>query len=294
MKKRFLSLLLTLCMAVSVLSTASFAADEETLTEAAGPTNPEVVLGSDLDSVKPEDDVTADTDNTVIVPDASDVLSNSMTAEPVTISAQTLQLTAQVDGCDINLQSIDQEFYLFLPASADFTKLKLMGNATLKNDDGEITLSETSEEKDLTVLFGADMNTGTKYTADVYDGEEKVTAVTFMKASNLPTMYITSDKTVAELNASKSNAGKGKITLANADGSKIADASKLSSINGRGNSSWDSSGEKRPYNIKLDKKAELIEGAGSAKKWCLISDNCHGEWVHEAAGLANMAAYDMY
>ncbi len=294
MKKRFLSLLLTLCMIVSVLSTASFAADEETLNEAAGPTNPAVTQGSDLDNVKPEDDVTADTDNTDIVPDASDVLSNSMTAEPVTISAQTLQLTAQVDGCDINLQSIDQEFYLFLPASADFTKLKLMGNATLKNDDGEITLSESSEETDLTVLFGADMKAGTKYTADVYDGEEKVTAVTFMKASNLPTMYITSDKTVAELNASKSNAGKGKITLANADGSKVADTSKLSSIKGRGNTSWSSSGAKRPYNIKLDKKAELIDGAGSAKKWCLISDNCQGEWVHEAAGLTNMAAYDMY
>ena len=294
MKKRFLSLLLTLCMIVTVLSTASFAADEETLAEAASPTSPEVVLGIDLDNVTPEDNVTADTNNADIVSDAGDVRSNSMTAESAVISAQTFQLTSQVDGCDINLQSIDQEFYLFLPASADFTKLKLMGNATLKNGDGEITLSETLEEKDLTVLFGADMKDGTKYTADVYSGEEKVTAVTFMKASNLPTMYITSDKTVAELHTSKSVAGKGKITLANVDGTKRTDASKLASIKGRGNSSWNSSGEKRPYNIKLDKKAELIEGAGSAKKWCLISDNCQGGWVDVAAGLANMAAYDMY
>ena len=297
MRKRILSLLLTLCMVASALSTASLAADEETLTGAADPASSEFTLETDLNAVKSEEDVTENKDNADIRIDDNDTneaFSGSVLSEPAAISAQSFQLAAQVDGCDIKLQSVNQEFYLFLPASADFTKLELTGNATLKNGDGELALSETAEEKDLTTLFGNDMQAGTKYTADVYDGDEKVTTVTFMKASNLPTMYITSDKTVAELNASKSNAGKGKITLANADGSKVTDASKLSSIKGRGNSSWGQSGDKRPYNIKLDKKAELIEGAGSAKKWCLISDNCQGGWVDVAAGLANMAAYDMY
>ena len=43
----------------------------------------------------------------------------------------------------------------------------------------------------------------------------------------------------------------------------------LEYIKGRGNSTWNN--PKKPFNIKLDKKADLF-GMGKAKKWCLLAD----------------------
>ena len=102
-------------MVVSVLSTASFAADEETLTGAADPASSEFTLDSDLNDVESEDGFTENEANADIGyanqyddNNTKDAIPVTISAEPAAIRAQTFQLAAQVDGCDINLQSIDQ------------------------------------------------------------------------------------------------------------------------------------------------------------------------------------------
>ena len=50
-------------------------------------------------------------------------------------------------------------------------------------------------------------------------------------------------------------------------------AGKLKQIKGRGNSTW--KGAKKPYQIKLDKKADLLssgDAANSNKTWVLLAN----------------------
>ena len=225
---------------------------------------------------------------------ANSELSFTMPASAVTISATVFQLSATVNGQTIRPQSVNGQMYLFLPASADFNSVMLSGNAILTgtNETTSVDLSRANgaTSVNLTSLFTEKMQAGVAYDLKINNGP----TVKVMKASNISTLFITSDKNVNELNASKENAGEGTAVMVGNDGNQINSDIALKKIKGRGNTSWYNSGDKRPYNITLEKKAELISGAGAAKKWCLISDNCGGNWVHEAAGLANAAAYDMY
>ncbi len=53
------------------------------------------------------------------------------------------------------------------------------------------------------------------------------------------------------------------MALLAADGESVYDG-KLTQIKGRGNSTW--KGAKRPYQIKLDKKTDLLQTGDSADK----------------------------
>ena len=46
---------------------------------------------------------------------------------------------------------------------------------------------------------------------------------------------------------------------------------KMEYFRGRGNSTWDFSGDKKPYKIKLDKKADIF-GLGKSKHWALLAN----------------------
>ncbi len=227
------------------------------------------------------------------------VLSFAMPESTVSISATVFQLSTEVNGQTINPQGTKDGLYLFLPASADFSCVMLNGNATLTGTNGtasvDLSKAPGATKVNLTSLFEEDMEPGVAYPLTVNGS----VTVKVMKASSISTLFIDLSeegdaKTVADLNANKNNSGKGTAVMVDADGKQINEDAALKKIKGRGNTSWISSGDKRPYNITLEKKAELISGAGAAKKWCLISDNCAGDWVYEAAGLANAAAYDMY
>ena len=220
-------------------------------------------------------------------------LTFTMPASPVTIGVTVFQLSAVVDGYEIKPQAAGTDLYLFLPANADFSKLAMKGNVSISGTEKgfNLNLTDTAETINLAKLFTEEMKSGVAYDLKLNGN----VTVKVMRADNISSLFITSDKTVAELNVNdKSNKGKGEVIMVGKDGNQINENIELAQIKGRGNTSWTSSGEKRPYNIKLGKKAELISGAGKATKWCLISDNCNGGWVHEAAGLANEAAYDMY
>lgn len=208
-----------------------------------------------------------------------------------------ISISAEVNGQKVLPQSVGDDVYWFLPASADLTRLSVTGNATLQGSiaNREITIGNTAEEIDLNSLFG-DIQPGIAYPLTVYNNTYNASEnIKVMQADNVDTLFITLENTtLAKLHESKTNEGEGTAVMVTSDGVQLNKDITRNKIKGRGNSSWLGSGEKRPYNITLDKKAELINGAGEAKKWCLISDNCNGTWVHEAAGLANAAAYDMY
>ena len=114
----------------------------------------------------------------------------------------------------------------------------------------------------------------------VYDTSGSVLSNMYvLKSANLSAIYVNSEdptnygRTWVESSADHTNSAKGTISVISSDGTSIYDG-KLNQIKGRGNTSWTFL-NKKPYQIKLDKKTDLLQTgdkSNKAKTWALISD----------------------
>ncbi len=86
--------------------------------------------------------------------------------------------------------------------------------------------------------------------------------------TNVPTFYITTEN--QEPIVEKSKYLKGELTIVSSD-EKENFTGKMK-IKGRGNSTWTFA--KKPFKIKLDKKAKLLNQKAKAKKWVLLANYC--------------------
>ncbi len=151
-------------------------------------------------------------------------------------------------------------FYLLLPTEARGKLLQLWfdGSTTVTVDEGD-PIELGGSTRALTagthiVRFG-----NTPYTVEV------------MYSKNIGAMYITTDTgSLDYVHASKDNKDKGDMQMVNADGTKIYYDNRLTQMKGRGNATWNK--PKKPYQIKTDKKVELVEGAGKHKTWLLMAN----------------------
>ena len=188
-------------------------------------------------------------------------------------------------------QDVNGTKYLMLPASAEYANLPLTLNegVHLTGTVEGITITSTEAGAgpvNLVLLFGL-MEPGKPYEVKAWYGETLLESIFVMKSRDIPSMHIVLKKgTLQKIHKNKSNKGSGQMFFR--DGDDVIDVA-LTQIKGRGNTSWKYSGEKKPYNIKLDSKEELIPGAGGAKSWCLLSNNCY-----DKTGLSNYLAYNLY
>ncbi|MBR0112335.1 MAG: CotH kinase family protein [Clostridia bacterium] len=94
---------------------------------------------------------------------------------------------------------------------------------------------------------------------------------TVVCSSGVGTVFInTQSGSLDSVHADKNYKEPGEISIRNAGGKEQTKSTVLEYIKGRGNASWNA--EKKPYNIKLDKKAGIL-GMESSKKWCLIAND---------------------
>lgn len=125
-------------------------------------------------------------------------------------------------------------------------------------------------------------------------GEESLTArVDLIPINGISTMYIYSEdpenqgRVWVESSPDKSNSAKGYMLLVNETGSVVYNDA-LTQIKGRGNSTW--LAEKKPYQIKLDKKTDLLETGDPhnvSKTWVLLTNHS------DASHLRNRTVYDL-
>ncbi|MBQ6021077.1 MAG: CotH kinase family protein [Clostridia bacterium] len=162
--------------------------------------------------------------------------------------------------------------YLYLPSGCDESNLTVVlpGKHTVTVDGRQIADGIS------TSVFSAGEHTV------AVDGQEKTLRV--LKSENLPSVYIdTESGSLEKIHESKSNKEKGDFTLVE-NGSAVIDCAELKSIKGRGNSTW--AADKKPYNIKFDKKTDVL-GMGKAKKWSLLANH------FDATLLRNSVAFDL-
>ena len=198
--------------------------------------------------------------------------------------------------------------YLMLPASINYRTLcvSVSDSASLKGtvENAAIDLSGGEwSAVDMTSIFG-DMVPGLTYPLRIETAKE-TWEVLLIQSENLSSMHILLDEkalpedsgsALTYLQANIDNELSGWMTMIRPDGTMTSHV--IQKIKGRGNTSWQRSGEKRPYNIKLDKKAELIRGDEKASKWCLISNNCmylqNDKRISDKTGIQNSIAYQVY
>lgn len=129
-----------------------------------------------------------------------------------------------------------------------------------------------------------------KYRQTVYDSESesdrKEATLYVYKTTNVATLLFQTNRdlfteTTASLvsnyqSAYKDLETKGSYYLYDEKGTQVNSDTVLKKIKGRGNSTFKASMQiygKYAYNFNLDKKEELIDGATSSKKWCLLANN---------------------
>lgn len=216
----------------------------------------------------------------------------------------------------------DGERYFFLPSCADFADITLRydGDApVILRTENASQMIESGVSFDLTALFkntdaeelSTDLeyeettdiapeytqerensDTENKYTVTVSVGEEEFN-LTFMKSGNVRAMFIVSDNALqgrAWVDSAKGNEATGKLSIISADG-ETDYSGELTSIKGRGNSTF-TEYIKKPYQIKLSKKNDLIGGTKEEanKKWVLLANAAESTLIHNSTtfALANL------
>ncbi len=185
-----------------------------------------------------------------------------------------------MSGSKITVQEFSTGLHLVLPSGADPEAVRLMlsvsGDVTVTavGANGEAPLTEVL---DLPALCG-EAPYALTLRAELPDGAVQEQQLTILHSANVASMFLTSDDPVehgrewVEASPDKTNKATGTMLLLDESGSPVYDGG-LTQIKGRGNSTWKA--DKRPYQIKLSDKADLLQSGDSgntSKTWVLLTN----------------------
>lgn len=183
---------------------------------------------------------------------------------------------------EVRVKSLDGSLHLFLPACADLRGLTVhldttdsLGELTVSGSRGSMPLRDGSV-LDLTALCDEGRYELQLTSAGPLGAETEELIVSL--AADVAAVFLRSEDPAGhgrdwvEASPDKSNAATGSMLLLNPAGTVVYDG-ELGQIKGRGNTTW--SGVKKPYQIKLESKADLLEtgdDGNRAKTWLLIAN----------------------
>ncbi len=104
------------------------------------------------------------------------------------------------------------------------------------------------------------------------DGTSEV-RLTVMKSSSVRSVFVNANHDISYVNSSASHSvsDDGTVTVLSPDADDVVYDGALDAIRGRGNTTWANS-EKKPYQMKLSKKADLLGTGEKTKTWLLIAN----------------------
>ncbi len=170
-------------------------------------------------------------------------------------------------------KAADGKYYVFLPSGVSKNEIRVWFDATSDVICGETKLTNGEE----TTAFA----NGNNFMLTCGDATYNIV---FMESANTGTIYVNTESgNMASIHADKSHKEPGEILILNKNGDVQYDGD-LDYIKGRGNSTWLL--DKKPYNIKLDKKADLF-GMGEHKSWCMLANG------GDLSAIRNQLSYDL-
>ncbi len=193
-------------------------------------------------------------------------------------NVRVTQLDEAEGDCDriVNWYEVNGEYYLFVPASINAEEA-IFEVETAEGKKAYVNGAEYSAPKTVAEVFGDKTSVTLKA-----DGKEY--KVILFAESKVASVFIqTESGSLDYIHEKKGNEEEGFVEIIGADGDVAYDGAL--EIKGRGNSTWQM--EKKPYNIKLDKKTNLF-GMGKTKKWSLIANHSDSSMIRNV--LAYQAA----
>lgn len=193
------------------------------------------------------------------------------------------------------------ETYLFLPSYASLESIYLSARTAqdractlmLAGKGAYVTVDPRSPMNLLSLGVSRDAN-GTLKLSFKTSLSKTVFPLIVMQSANVSTIYINSNDIDAQgrdfIESSKDHSAKANVVVRMLDqqGGVIydedsfgSDKKKLSTIKGRGNSTW-ANGIKKPYQISLSKKTDLIGTDAAAKKWILLANSADASLIHSS------------
>ena len=182
----------------------------------------------------------------------------------------------------IRPQTLNGETYLVLPSNVSPNAVNLRletGEAAVVTVKGAQNAVELNQEEALDLIALCGEGDSCAVTLEATDGTDiSEYSLKVLFSANIGAMYLVSDDPVNEGRAwvesspDKSNKATGSMVLQSADGTVVYDGA-LTQIKGRGNSTWN--GAKKPYQIKLDKKTDLLQTGNDdnkTKTWVLLAN----------------------
>ncbi len=182
--------------------------------------------------------------------------------------------TTEIDAVKWYLDD-DGIYYFFMPSSADLSSVVLYHNFGTLSINGK------------TVSSGDKLSDLKKNETMEFNADGKACKVKIMQSSKVASLFLTTESgSMSNINSDPIHeySESGQLLLIDSDGSVSYDG-ELSSIKGRGNTTWRNIA-KKPYNIKLPSKASLL-GMKASKKWCLLANG------QEHSLLRNRVVYDL-
>ena len=210
--------------------------------------------------------------------------SNILHARTAPKPSDVTGVSAVVNGQRIALAEVDGAKYLFLPSSADLTKLSLTFVTEPPSD--RISLSGNkgtvywSSFVDLTAVADVDAAGYREITASV--GTGKTITFRVMQASPISTVYLTSSNSAQGrdwVDTSKKNIATGSMSMVSADGGSIY-SGELKQIKARGNSTFTYT-DKKSYQIKLNTASDLLGNKAQVKTWVLLASYFDATQMHD-------------
>ena len=190
------------------------------------------------------------------------------------------------------LCTVGETNYLFLPAGVSLDGVSLFYSASSKvtviGSHGQV---ENISGGKINVLALCGQNG--PYTLTLRAAGVSDLKLTLVPTDGIGSMFLVSDdpvnkgRTWVESSPDKSNKATGSMYYCDKDGNAVYDGA-LTQIKGRGNSTW--LADKKPYQIKLKDKTDLLQtgdDANKSKTWVLLTNHS------DTSGLRNNIVYDM-
>ena len=203
----------------------------------------------------------------------------------------TFRFQAAEQGGQVNTQQAGTARCLFLPSHAALNDLTLWfdgGDAVFSRGERSVTV-KSGVPFDLTPLFPYGPEEGGRYPVSVLQGGARST-LTILKSDRIRSLYLTSGDPAQDrawVEESKSNKAKDvSLLLLGPDGHVVWQGG-VKNLKGRGNSTW--LAPKKPYQIKLEKKADLLETGDPAEAngtWVLLANYCDPSMLHNTLTFA--------
>ena len=138
---------------------------------------------------------------------------------------------------------------------------------------------------------------GKIWTVDASSGKVEIEGhkINVMHGGNVGAVFVELDggeKAFINVCRNKNNSESGKLIMIDRDG-KTRYAAGLDTFKGHGLTSFSPANDtsrKNSYNVKLEKKAELLDGTGKIKKYVLLSPRLN-DWSRDMTGLSQLYAY---